>query len=452
MRILKISALLLFAAALVMPFAFTSSVEGQAGTEAPTGMDTLTNGFVDQATHDGDRATFEERDDVTRGLGPIFNAQSCGECHQNPVTGGISQITELRAGHNDANGNFVGATVTINDGGGLSGGVTIANRSLINDRATCPGVVTDLTTHAVIYNHPNEQAQERVPGVENIRTFRTSLNLLGDGFVESIDSNTLVAISNGQPANMRGLFIQVPVLEAPGHIRGGRFGWKNQMPSLLSFSSDAYLNEQGITNRFNTAETIPNTGAPSATGVLCDEVSDNQPCASNPNVNCAEDPEEDINAFARFMRASKAPSRDARLSATADAQTGSALFDQIGCNICHVRSITTAPAGTIINGGAFTVPAALGNKIIHPFGDFLLHNVGTGDGIVQNGGQASANRMRTAPLWGMRTRDRLMHDGEELTRNDAILRHAGEAAGVINNYIFLSTTQKNQLITFLNSL
>lgn len=452
MRILKISALLLFAAALVMPFAFTSSVEGQAGTEAPTGMDTLTNGFVDQATHDGDRATFEERDDVTRGLGPIFNAQSCGECHQNPVTGGISQITELRAGHNDANGNFVGATVTINDGGGLSGGVTIANRSLINDRATCPGVVTDLTTHAVIYNHPNEQAQERVPGVENIRTFRTSLNLLGDGFVESIDSNTLVAISNGQPANMRGLFIQVPVLEAPGHIRGGRFGWKNQMPSLLSFSSDAYLNEQGITNRFNTAETIPNTGAPSATGVLCDEVSDNQPCASNPNVNCAEDPEEDINAFARFMRASKAPSRDARLSATADAQTGSALFDQIGCNICHVRSITTAPAGTIINGGAFTVPAALGNKIIHPFGDFLLHNVGTGDGIVQNGGQASANRMRTAPLWGMRTRDRLMHDGEELTRNDAILRHAGEAAGVITNYINLSTTQKNQLITFLNSL
>ena len=60
--------------------------------------------------------------------------------------------------------------------------------------------------------------------------------------------------------------------------------------------------------------------------------------------------------------------------------------------------------------------------------------------------------MRTPPLWGMRTRDRLMHDGESLTRNEAILRHGGEAHEVIENYTQLSTSQKNQLITFLNSL
>jgi len=45
-----------------------------------------------------------------------------------------------------------------------------------------------------------------------------------------------------------------------------------------------------------------------------------------------------------------------------------------------------------------------------------------------------------------------MHDGETLNRNEAILRHAGESNGVINNYQGLSTTQKNQLIKFLNSL
>jgi len=117
-----------------------------------------------------------------------------------------------------------------------------------------------------------------------------------------------------------------------------------------------------------------------------------------------------------------------------------------------VTRIVTAPAGTIINGGAFTVPAALGNKVIHPYSDFLLHNVGTGDGIVQNGGQGTANKVRTPPLWGLRTRDRLLHDGSALTRNDAILRHAGEASGVINSYNGLSLTQKNNLITFLNSL
>jgi len=138
---------------------------------------------------------------------------------------------------------------------------------------------------------------------------------------------------------------------------------------------------------------------------------------------------------------------------------GGQLFDSIGCDICHIQTLTTAPAGTVINGGAFTVPAALGNKIIHPFSDFLLHDVGTGDGIAQTNvagtntlDQSTKNKMRTAPLWGVRTRNELMHEGEEYTRNDAILRHAGEATGVINNYRNLSTTQKNQLVTFLNSL
>ncbi len=437
-RLLRLLVFFLFATALALPMWMSRPAQGQGGTEAPTGMDTLTNTFVNQATHELDRAEFEQVEGISDGLGPIYNAQSCRECHQNPVTGGISQITELRAGHEDASGNFVAATVTINDGA-----TTIPNRSLINDRAICPGVVTD-TNGNIVFNFPNTNIQERVPGAENVRTFRTSLNLMGDGFVEAIDSNTLVAISNSQPGQsagqIQGLFIQVPVLEAPGHVRGGRFGWKNQQASLLSFSSDAYLNEMGITNRL----------APNNVDVtnVCDTVADPE----DHDVTGRPPGFQDIDAFAEFMRATKAPSRDTALAATADAQAGQSLFNSIGCNICHVTSITTAPTGTVINGGAFTVPAALGNKIIHPFGDFLLHNIGTGDDIVQNGGQASADSVRTAPLWGVRTRDRLMHDGESLTRNEAILRHAGEANSVINNYINLSTTQKNQLITFLNSL
>src|SRR5262249_1629948 len=115
-------------------------------------------------------------------------------------------------------------------------------------------------------------------------------------------------------------------------------------------------------------------------------------------------------------------------------------------------SITTSAVGTIINGGAFTVPAALGNKIIHPYGDFLLHDIGTGDGIVQNGGQSTANKLRTMPLWGVRAHERHMHDADTLTFNESILRHAGEARNVITNYRNLSGTQQNQLITFLKSL
>ena len=420
MKIVKLSVVTFFVVALALSTASRFRVQSQGATEAPTGFDNQTNGFVSQTDFNAVKLVFEERDDKAKGLGPVYNAQSCAECHQNPVTGGISQITEFRAGHTDAAGNFVDAP----------GG------SLINDRAIDASI------------------QERRPSsAENVTTFRTSLNTLGDGFVEAINSNTLVAIANAQPGQSGGAItghvIQVPVLEQPGQpVRVGRFGWKNQHASLLSFSSDAYLNEQGITNRFNLVE---NTSLGRSVAAF-DTVPDNQPCASNPSVNCGEEGDEDINEFAEFMRATKAPPRDAALAATADAQAGSALFDQVGCNICHVRTITTAAVGTVINGGAFTVPAALGNKNIHPFGDFLLHDVGTGDGIVQNGGQSTANEMRTAPLWGVRTRDRLMHDGESTLRFDAVLRHAGEATNVINNYRNLSTAQKNQLIKFLKSL
>ncbi len=377
-------------------------------TEAPAGFDGGTNGFIDQAQMDADRATFEERDDVSKGLGPVYNAQSCAECHQNPVTGGISQITELRAGH------FNGTSFVDAVGG-----------SLINDRATDAAI------------------QERVPAGNEVRTFRTSLNTLGDGFVEAIADDTLIGIANSQPSQMRGQAILVPILEMPGATRVGRFGWKNQHASLLSFSSDAYLNEQGITNEFNLVENT-SVGRFVGFGSGFDPVPDTAPFG--------EDPDGDIHVFAEFMRASKVPPRDTALAATADAVAGSTLFSAIGCATCHVRSITTAPAGTTLNGGAFAVPPALGDKVIHPFSDFLLHNIGTGDGIVQNGGQSTRNKLRTPPLWGMRTRDRLMHDGQSVTRTDAILRHGGQAIGSTTLFLLISDTQRSQLITFLNSL
>ena len=384
----------------------TTTAQSQAPPlEAPAGFDNQTNGLVDQSTFDAARQAFEEKEEIATGLGPVYNAQSCSDCHQSPVSGAISQVTELRAGHRGMFGNFVEAP----------GG------SLIQDRAI------DASLH------------ERVPGGENLRALRTSLNALGDGFVEAIDSNTLVALSAQQSSEtsgrIRGEFVQVPVLEASRQVRGGRFGWKNQHASLVSFAADAYLNEMGITTPLLPRE---NTSLGRPVDAF----------------DAVPDPEdeggEDIEAFALFMRATKAPPRDPVLAATPDAQAGSQVFDAIGCRHCHVRAIVTSPPGTVINRGAFTVPEALGNKIIHPFGDFLLHDVGTGDGIVQNGGPAA--KMRTAPLWGVRTRGRMMHDGQSLTFDEAILRHAGEAAFVTDSYRALSADDKRKLIAFLGSL
>src|SRR5215510_1722547 len=308
MRTLKISLLVLFGIGISYPLYTNNSVYSQAGpTDAPTGFDNATNGFTTQAQMDTDRAQFEERETIDHGLGPLYNATACSDCHQNPVTGGISQITELRAGH------FNGVNFVDHPGG-----------SLINDRAINPNI------------------QERVLGGNEVRTFRTSLNTLGDGFVECIDSNTLVGISNGQPAGQRGTFIQVPVLEAGGALRGARFGWKNQHASLVSFSADAYLNEMGITSPLQPTENTSNGNSVAAFDTVADP----------------EDNGDDVAAFAEFMRATKAPPRDTALAATFDAQQGDILFSQIGCDTCHVRSIDTLAAGTVINQGAFVVPVA----------------------------------------------------------------------------------------------
>ena len=424
----------------ILAWAAMESAPGSSPTtpgEAPAGFDDQTNGVVDQATHQADLDTFDEVEDISDGLGPIYNAQSCRECHQNPVSGGLSQITELRVGHRDAAGKFVNPSVPIADGT-----VVITGRTLINDRAICPNA-----------SFPKIELQERVPETEKIRTLRTSLNVLGDGFIEAVQDETLKNLAAEQCRKSHGKIcgktIAVPVLEAPGTNRIGRFGWKDQHASLLSFAADAYLNEMGITSRLMPTEVT----------TLCDTVPD-------PEDNPGPDGLADIDHFARFMRATKAPPRDAKLADTANAKKGLFLFNKIGCAACHVQTFTTAPAGTSINGGTFTVPDAIGGKQFHPFSDFLLHDVGTGDGIVipveehfgrthremQPKFNITANRLRTPPLWGVRTRSRLMHDGKSLTFEDAILRHRGEADGASKKFRHLTEAEKKQLITFLRSL
>jgi CxxC motif-containing protein (DUF1111 family) len=405
MRRFRLVVLVCAAMALALPSAHTEFPV--AATEAPTGFDGRSNGLLKDVEFDKAREVFEEIEGLADGLGPVYNAQGCAECHQTPVTGGISQVTELRAGSLNGSGMFVD-----HPGG-----------SLINDRSI------------------DAAYQETVLAGNSVRTFRTSLNVLGDGFVEAIDSNTLVAISRSQPFSMRGQWIQVPVGEADGSLRVGRFGWKNQHASLFSFSADAYLNEMGITSPLQPTDNTSNGRTSLPDGRRIDD-----------GVADPEDDGEDIQLFTDFMRSTKAPPRDAVLAATDDARAGSDLFDAIGCAVCHVRSITTAPAGALINGGAFRVPPELGSKVIHPFSDFLLHDVATGDGIVQNGGQSTRNKLRTAPLWGVRTRSRLMHDGESMNLGEAILRHRGEATGVVSAYRSLTPAQADQMLAFLRSL
>jgi CxxC motif-containing protein (DUF1111 family) len=383
----------------------------QATMEAPARFDNQTNGLVDQATHDTDRMAFEAINTVEMGLGPLFEANSCAVCHSNPITGGNSQIRNLRAG------NFDGKKFTDHPGG-----------SLIHSQSTCPGI------------------QSQVLETDNVRTFRRSLSLLGLGFVEAISDKTLLDIAKAQSqmsgGRINGQAAMVPVLEAPGKMQVGRFGWKDTFGSLETFSGFAYVAEIGLTTPI-----FPNELTSDGNAMVITQCEMTNMAPSDP-----EQGEDANQTFAQFIRATKVPPRDEMLAATTDAQAGAQLFNNLGCAICHVPSITTAPAGSLVNGGAFTVPPELGDKVIRPFSDFLLHDIGTGDGIVENGDQSTRNKLRTSPLWGLRTQNQFMHDGLSVTTTDAILRHAGESKVVTKKFRKLSDNQKQQLITFLKSL
>jgi CxxC motif-containing protein (DUF1111 family) len=390
--------------------------------EAPTGFDNKTNGFLPQGprfdtinadnvvalrSFNDNRFIFEEVEVIADGLGPTYNGQSCRECHQNVVTGGASQIAEHRTGRL-TNGGFFES----------QGG------SLIQARATHPDIV------------------ERVFFEDNLETFRISVNLLGDGFVECIANKTLEDIRDAQPEDLRGTAVVVPVLEATNRSRIGRFGHKAQHASLVSFSADAYLNEMGITNPLFPAENL-SAGRFVGFGTIFDPVPE------------LEDDGVDVIAFADFMRSTKAPSRRTEFLDPDAVDSGEQIFNRIGCAICHTPTIITAKPGTRINGGTFVVPPALGNKIIHPYSDFLGHDIGTSDGIpIQPTPEFAftADLMRTAPLWALRTRNRLMHDGLSFTLQEAIARHAGQAARVTAAYNGLSETQQQDLFAFLDSL
>lgn len=403
-------------------------------TEAPAGFDNQTNGSITQDEFDDVLAEFSEVEGPEDGLGPVFNADSCVACHlSSGAVGGASQVQELRAGHyeysrefsrggryfrrRDQNEHrkgfnfgrqFIPADVRLADGS------VVESRSLVNQRAICA------------------EAASRLAPEDTVTTGRLSLSILGDGFVEAVPDETFKKIAADQVAQthgrIHGQWIEVPILESEGAVAVGRFGWKNQHASLLSFSADAYLNEMGITSP-----------------LLPDEVT----MVCQPEGVLEPNNEDDIESFASFMRATKVPPRG---PIGLDEVSGESTFIAIGCAACHVRTLTTAAAGSVILGGAYSIPGALTEKQFHPYGDFLLHDIGTGDGIVQNGGEDTANKVRTMPLWGLRTRTELLHDGSAQTVQEAIRRHGGEAALAARQFFWSSITQKQQLLKFLASL
>jgi CxxC motif-containing protein (DUF1111 family) len=343
-----------------------------------------------RAAFDAGLEEFEEQETIAEGLGPVFNGKSCGECHAVPSVGGVEPN--------------VGVARETRIGGPT--GELLANLGgpLLQQRAiNLPGC---------------NLKGEVVPPEAAFVSLRLSTPLFGAGLIEAIPEETILANrSNGGRPNR----VSNP---DPGDTRTlGRFGWKAQVATLHQFAGDAYLNEMGITNPSFPQENLPQ-GQPIP--LKCDTVAD------------PEDNGDGVTAFENFMKfLAPAPRRPI----TGQVRRGEQVFSQIGCATCHVPTMMTGDNPV----------AALSNKPVNLFSDLLLHNIGTGDGIVQ--GQATGNDFRTAPLWGLSRRDRFMHDGQSKTVQDAILRHgAPEALNALNGFVGLPQPDHDALLAFLGSL
>ena len=341
---------------------------------------------------------FREVEEASDGLGPLFNGTGCAVCHNVPAIGGSSPMTELRGGFRDAEGKFH-----------VVGGTTLFQ----------------------MFSLPDHRCQATIPSEANVVARRAPIPLFGGGLVEAVPDETLLALEDPFDRDRDGISGRAAIIvdKATGQRRVGRFGWKAQIATLLTFSGDAYTNEMGITNDVFPDE--PHGGISRERLRECDRVKDPEDRVDPRTGKRA------IDNFEAFMKFLAPPPRGA---ITDEVRTGEQVFAAVGCTSCHVPALTT---------GANASPA-LNRKTLAAFSDFLLHELGTGDGIEQ--GAAEPDEIRTPALWGLRLRRPLLHDGSAATTAEAIRRHGGEAAGVIERYNRATEPMRRALLAFLDSL
>lgn len=343
---------------------------------------------------------FLEVEEAEEGLGPAFNAASCAVCHNVPAIGGAGTIAELRAGRRDASGQFETLDAS---------GETLFH----------------------LFSVPGHACQPIVPPEATVFARRVPIPLFGAGLVEAIPDETLLDLEDPADRNRDGVSGRAALVVdvASGDRRVGRFGWKGQHATLLTFSADAYRNEMGITNDLFPREVA--YGVTAAQMRLCDRFPDPE------DITDPRTRRRGIDNFASFMRF-LAPV--ARQSVTDQVRAGEQVFAAIGCAACHVPLLTTGPSSNPL----------FDRKPLALFSDLLLHEVGTGDGIKQ--ASAEPNEIRTPALWGLRFRRPLLHDGSAATAEDAILRHSQEAELARRGFERLSDADLASLRAFLRSL
>lgn len=361
-----------------------------------------------------------------RGLGPRFNLDSCGRCHDFPALGGSSpRFNPQLAAAPPSQVQILTALGLIRSDGPVRA-VRFLSDGQVHNLFTIAGRAD--TPAGCSIDQPDFAAQSASGNI----AFRIPTPTFGAGLIEAIPDSTIAALEAAiKPYGIQG---RAHRRDVDGTI--ARFGWKAQNTSLLFASAEAFQVEQGITNDlFPDERSEP--GSPDL-----------------PHCHTAPPTRSSVDAVlaASFMRLLAPPSpapdgytsRNAGLISGASVARGRAQFEAIGCAVCHTPSIRTA-----------THPiAVLSEKSANLYSDLLLHRMGElGDGVQQ--GLAGPDEFRTAPLWGLSQRWFFLHDGRTNDLLEAIRQHGSdgsEAAQVIANFNSRSPREQQDLLNFLRSL
>ncbi|MEX2273751.1 MAG: di-heme oxidoredictase family protein [Vicinamibacterales bacterium] len=343
---------------------------------------------------------FLEVETAEEGLGPAFNGTSCAVCHNIPAIGGGGLILEVRAGYRDETGAFKTFDPT---------GETLMH----------------------LFSTPSHGCQPGIPDQATVIARRAPIPLFGAGLVEAISDETIIALEDPLDRDGDGVSGRAAIITDvdTGDRRVGRFGWKAQHATLITFGADAYRNEMGITNDLFPIEV--------AFGISPERI---KLCDPFPDPEDRLDPgtrRRGIDNFASFMKF-LAPLP--RAEASDGAFEGERIFHEIGCATCHVPTLMTGVSASRV----------FDRKQVPLFSDLLLHDIGTGDGIPQ--GAATEHEIRTPALWGLRFRRPLLHDGSATTIDEAIARHANEAGRAQRLFARLDPASRAALVAFLKSL
>lgn len=245
--------------------------------------------------------------------------------------------------------------------------------------------------------------------------------LIGTGLVEAIPDSTIEALADPLDSNGDGISGKINLVT---NIRAntktvGKFGFKAVEPTVEQQSLIAFSNEMGITN----------------------------PLFPDPKGAPSEISELDMQRLDFYQRLAGVPA--ARNQANEDVQAGRAIFERIGCEKCHTTTFVTSAVND----------PELDAQTIHPFSDFLLHDMGEGLADKRAHFDASGSEWRTTPLWGLgfaetvsTTKITFLHDGRAQTIEEAILWHGGEGLAARTEFRNLVKAERDQLVTFLRSL